>query len=168
MTVSDNQVDTEVTETGTEDTTEQQPKPTETVEFWKEIAQKQEKRAKENSAAAKKLTELEEAQKSDAEKASDRITKAEAEAASVPAKVAEALKTHLVELHGIDSEDAELFLTAGEPDLLIKQVTRLLFQSDTKRRTKNNNSVPREGNNPTAATGDMREFTQHLFGSKQS
>jgi len=165
MTVSDNQVDAEVTETETEDTTEQQPKPTETVEFWKEIAQKQEKRAKENSAAAKKLAELEEAQKSDAEKATDRITKAETEAASVPAKVAEALKTHLVELHGIDSEDAELFLTAGEPDLLIKQVTRLLFQSDTKRRSKNN-SVPREGNNPTAATGDLREFTQGLFGSK--
>ena len=154
---------TEGTETESEDTKDQAPKPTETVDFWKQKAREQEARAKSNAAAAKKLAELEEAQKTDAEKAADRIANAEAEVASVPVKVAEALKTHLVELHGIDSEDADLFLTAQEPDLLLKQVTRLLQQSD-KRRTKQ--SVPREGKNPTAETSDMREYARGLFGNQ--
>lgn len=162
--MSDNQVETEGTETESEDTTEQQPKPTETVEFWKTKAREQEARAKSNAAAAKRLTELEDAQKTEAEKATDRIAKAEAEAASVPAKVAEALKGHLVELHGIDSEDAELFLTAGDPELLIKQVTRLLFQSDTKRRSTSNH-VPREGASPKPGQSEDAAFARDLFGA---
>lgn len=165
--MSDNDIQTtaEGTETESEDTTEQDSttKPTETVDFWKKKAREQEQRAKSNAQAAKRLAELEDSQKSDAEKAADRIAKAEAEVASVPAKVTEALKTHLVELHGIDDEDAELFLTAQEPDLLLKQVTRLLLQSD-KRRTKQ--SVPREGKNPTAATDPMREIARELFGNQ--
>ena len=117
---------------------------------------------KEAKPKLRRLTELEEATKSDAEKAADRISKAEAEAASVPAKVAEALRTHLVALHDIDPEDAELFLTATDPDLMLKQVTRLLGQD--KRRK---NHVPREGQTPVTAAGetsDMREFTHQLFG----
>lgn len=160
---------TKGTETESESTTtpeDTQPKPTETVEFWKQKAREQESRAKSNAAAAKKLAELEDASKSDAERAADRIAKAEAEVASVPAKVSEALKTHLIELHGIDAEDADLFLTAQEPELLIKQVTRLLFQSDKRTNTKKN-VVPREGQNPSAATDDIREFTRHLFGNTQ-
>lgn len=122
-----------------------------------------EKRAKENSAAAKRLAEIEESQKSEAEKAADRIAKAEAEAASVPVKVAEALKAHLVPLHGIDAERAELFLTATEPELLLKQVAALVGESDKRQKR---NHVPLEGNNSTASTGgdDMREFTRQLFG----
>lgn len=148
---------------------EQQQPETETVETlqaklaqYKDIASKQEKRAKENAAAAKRLAELEEAQKSDAEKAADRISKAEAEAASVPAKVAEALKAHLVALHSIEADDAELFLTATDPELLLKQVSRLV-DSSGKRQKKNH--VPREGANPNPAAGsnDMREFARGLF-----
>lgn len=153
---------TEVTETETEGTTEQQePKPTDTVDFWKQKAREQEKRAKDNAAAAKRLTELEDAQKSEAERANDRISKAEAEVASVPGKVADALKAHLVTLHGIDDEDAELFLTADEPELLLKQVTRLLGQSDKRQRK---NYVPREGENPSAASSDEATFARDLFG----
>jgi hypothetical protein len=108
---------------------------------------------------ASRLDALEEATKSDAEKAADRISKAEAEAATVPAKVAEALKTHLIGLHEIDPEDAELFLTATEPDLLLKQVGRLIGQTDKRRK----NHVPREGDNPAAASNDEIAFARDLL-----
>jgi hypothetical protein len=113
---------------------------------------------------AVKLTEMLEAQKTQQEKDAERISQAEAEAASVPAKVADALRTHLVALHEIDPEDAELFLTATEPGLMLKQVSRLLGQSDKRRR----NHVPKEGQTPSVAaeTSDMREFTRQLFGDQ--
>ncbi len=122
--------------------------------------------AKANAEAAKRLQALEDAQKSETEKAADRIAKAEAEVASVPAKVSEALRAHLVGLHKIDAEDAELFLTAAEPDLLLKQVTRLLARSDEQSAVakRNGNHVPREGNNPSAAGNDTREVLDGLFG----
>ena len=53
----------------------EEPKPTETVDFWKQKAREQEKRAKENAAAAKRLAEVEESQKSEAERLADRATK---------------------------------------------------------------------------------------------
>lgn len=156
-------VDTSTQESATETTEESTaPKPTETVEFWKQKAREQEARAKANAAAAKRLNELEDASKSEAEKAAERVTKAEAEVASIPAKVSEALKGHLIELHGIDTEDAELFLTATEPELLIKQVSRLVFQSDGKRRAKNH--VPNEGKNPTNAPSGDSAFARDLLG----
>jgi hypothetical protein len=147
-----------------------QPKPSETVDFWKQKAREQEKRAKENADAAKRLGEIEESQKSEAEKAADRIAKAEAEAASVPAKVSDALRQHLVDLHKIETEDAELFLTATEPDLLLKQVTRLLARSDeqTAAQKKAGNHVPREGNNPKPGSDEMRDFTRDLFAKATS
>lgn len=153
--------DTETAE-ATETETDADQKPTETVEFWKQKAREQEKRAKDNATAAKRLAELEEANKSEAEKAADRIAKAEAEAATVPSKVADALKTHLVALHGIDEEDAELFLTATEPELLLKQVTRLLGQSDKRKK----NHVPREGATPPQpGQSEEAAFVRDLFGT---
>ncbi|OBA62193.1 hypothetical protein A5780_19230 [Nocardia sp. 852002-20019_SCH5090214] len=159
----------EATETVADDTIQQneqqaETKPTETVDFWKTKAREQERRAKENAAAAKELAEIKDAQKSDAEKAADRIAKAEAESASVPTKVADALRTHLVALHGIDAEDAELFLTATDPDLLLKQVERLVGQSDKR---KKQNHVPREGQNQAPAENDMHAFARELFGGAQ-
>jgi hypothetical protein len=151
----------EATATETEATTEQQTKPTETVDFWKQKAREQEKRAKDNATAAQRLAEIEEAQKSESEKVADRIAKAEAEAATVPVKVADALREHLVALHGIDKDDAELFLTANDPDLLLKQVTRLVGQSDKRRKT--NNVSPREGTTPQSGNDELREFTRNLF-----
>lgn len=150
----------EATTTEADATNEQQPKPTETVDFWKQKAREQEKRAKDNATAAQRLAEIEDAQKSESEKVADRIAKAEAEVASVPAKVADALREHLVTLHEIDKDDAELFLTATEPELLLKQVTRLVGQSD-KRKT---NTVPREGKTPSPSGDDeVREFARGLF-----
>ena len=124
----------------------------------------EQKRAiKDLKAKATRLDEIEEAQKTESEKAADRIAKAEAEVATVPAKVAEALRSHLVALHQIDSDDAELFLTANEPELLLKQVTRLLGQSDKRKRS--NNVVPREGNTPTPSDDPKRAFLRGLTGS---
>lgn len=153
---------TEATATESEATNEQQTKPTETVEFWKQKAREQEKRAKDNATAAQRLAEIEDAQKSEAEKVADRIAKAEAEVASVPSKVADALREHLVALHEIDKDDAELFLTATEPDLLLKQVTRLVGQSD--KRKKPSITVPREGQtSSTSGDDEVREFARGLF-----
>lgn len=157
---------TEAVETTTEATTEKQDdaKSTETVEHWREIARKQEKRAKENADAAKRLAELEDAQKSETEKAADRIAKAEAEAASVPAKVADALREHLVALHEIDPDDAELFLTANDPELLLKQVTRLVGQSDKQKKT---HVVPGEGKTPQPKADERSAFADFLTGQNQ-
>lgn len=145
----------------------QEQQPVETVETLQEKLTKQqehartwEKRAKENSAAAKRLADLEDAQKSEAEKTADRIAKAESESAAVPAKVAEALKAHLVALHEIDADDAELLLTGTEPDLLMKQVTRLLGGSAGKKK----NHVSREGTNQTPADSEEGAFVNALFG----
>jgi len=139
----------------------EEAKPTETVDFWKQKAREQEKRAKENSDAAKRLSEIEDAQKTEAEKAADRIAKAEAEVATVPSKVADALRSHLTAIHEIEAEDAELFLTANEPELLLKQVTRLLEQSSKRR--KNGNVAPREGASTRPAENEERAFARNLF-----
>jgi hypothetical protein len=148
----------EAAATGTEvkPNEQEQPKPTETVDFWKQKAREQEKRAKDNADAAKRLAEIEESQKSESEKVADRIAKAEAEVASVPAKVADSLREHLVALHEIDKDDADLFLTASDPELLLKQVTRLLGQSDKQK--KKNNVSPREGTTTAAATDPKRAW----------
>lgn len=127
--------------------------------------------AKANADAAKKLAEIEEANKSEIDKALDRVTKAEAEVASLPARVADALKAHLVTLHEINDEDAELFLTANDPDLLLKQVARLTQRNaeaaaaqETERK-KRGNHVPREGATTTASENDGIQAVRGLFGS---
>lgn len=117
---------------------------------------------KDIKAKADKLDSIEQASKSEAERALDRVTKAEAEVAQLPARVAAALRTHLVALHAIDADDAELFLTATEPELLLKQVQRLTGREADRK--KSNNVVPREGTTSSnAAAGDEREFARALF-----
>ncbi|MFF1531518.1 hypothetical protein [Cellulomonas sp. NPDC058312] len=115
---------------------------------------------KELKVRAARADELEDAQKTESEKTADRIAKAESEAASVPSKVADALRTHLVALHGIEAEDAELFLTANDPELLQKQVDRLVGQSGKRKKS---NFVPREGNTSTAGASDERSFVRDFF-----
>lgn len=161
MFVADSTAD-EVPATGPADTDGQdqgQPevKPTETVDFWKAKAREQEKRAKDNAAAAKRLAELEDAQKSDAEKVADRIAAAEAEAAAVPGKVAEALRAHLIEIHQISDEDAELFLTGTDPALLRKQVARLVQQQQQAPASRTPRPNPQQGV-PSASRPSSREL----------
>ena len=121
---------------------------------------------KDLQAKASKYDELEQANKTEIERANDRVTKAEAQVAQMPAKVAEALREHLVALHEINAEDAELFLTATDPELLMKQVTGLVGRAgvaaDAARR--NNNRVPREGTNQTPKPDDERAAVRELFG----
>lgn len=151
------------TETGQQGGGDGTGKETETVDFWKGKAREQEKRAKANASAADELAQLKDAQKSQAEKDADKIKAAEAEVAGIPAKVAESLKEHLVARHDIAAEDAELFLTATDPELLLKQVDRLLGQSDKGKRK---HRVPGEGNNSkTESDSSMREFARNLFGT---
>jgi hypothetical protein len=114
---------------------------------------------KELKAKASRLDEIEEAQKSEAEKVADRLAKADSEVAGIPSRVTEALKAHLVVLHEIADEDAELFLTATEPETLLKQVDRLVGQGKRK------HVVPREGRTPNPAPTDpTRDFLRTING----
>jgi hypothetical protein len=101
--------------------------------------------------AAARIPELEE-----------KAAQAEAAIAEVPSKVAAELRAHLIALHEIPDDKAELFLTATDPALLVRQVTALV--GETK---KQGNTVPREGGNPTpgGSNRDEREFVRNLFGS---
>lgn len=111
-------------------------------------------------AKASRLDEIEESQKSEAEKVADRLAKADAEVAGIPSKVCDALRAHLIKIHEIDQEDADLFLTATDPDLLLKQADRLVGQSGKRK-----NVVPREGRNPNPAPADpSREFLRAING----
>ena len=117
---------------------------------------------------AGEFDKLAEANKSDIDKATDRTTKAEAEVATIPAKVADALRAHLVALHEIDTDDADLFLTGSDPELLLKQVTRLLAQKGEQSddRKKKGNHVPREGQNTSSNHSDpKRDFLRDLTGT---
>lgn len=156
---------TEGTETGTEETSTEQQNETKAElpddhPLVKTLAA-QKAEIKDLKAKAKRLDEIEESQKTQAQKDADRIAKAEAEVAAVPAKVAELLKTHLVELHGIADEDAELFLTASDPELLLKQVTRLVGQPGKR---KNTNRVPGEGTTNHSKPSSTQDFLNALTG----
>lgn len=113
-------------------------------------------------AKAQRFDELEEQNKGEITKANDRVAAAEAEVAKLPNKVAETLRTHLIELHQISTDDAELFLTATDPELLTKQVNRLIGRAADA--LPGDNTAPNEGGNPTATPGDEHEAVKTLFG----
>ena len=73
----------------------------------------------------------------------------------------EALRRRVQAAHGINDEDADLFLTGTDETTLTAQAQRLAAR-DTERKN-NGNHVPREGNNPQTAGDPMREFTRGLF-----
>lgn len=112
---------------------------------------------------AARLAEIEQANLSETEKTAARIAAADAAVAQVPAQVAGALRTHLIGLHEINAEDAELFLTATDPELLLKQVERLVGR-EADRKNKGPR-VPREGHITTPGSDDpARSFANELFG----
>lgn len=120
---------------------------------------------KDLQAKASKYDELEQASKSDLEKANDRATQAEAKLADMPAEVAKALRVHLVALHEISDDDAELFLTATDPELLVKQINGLIGRAGAAAeaaRTTGNRS-PREGSNQRPKPDDERAAVRDLF-----
>jgi hypothetical protein len=151
----------EATATGTDATTEQQaeqPKPSETVDFWKQKAREQEKRAKENAEAAKRLAEIEESQKSEAQKAADKVAQAEQRAVEAEAR---ALRREIAIEHKLGKDDSELLDSLTDETAMRRLAERLAAASEDKRT--NGNHVPREGNNPQATGDEMREFTRNLF-----
>lgn len=93
--------------------------------------QKQENEALKEKAA--RLDAIEAEQKSDAEKQAERLAEAQAEVEKIPATVTDLLRIHLVGLHKISDEDAELYLTATTPDVLLKQVDRYVELSKAGR-----------------------------------
>ena len=118
-------------------------------------------------ADAAELATIKDAQKSTEQKAADRQSAADAQIATIPAKVSEALRVHLVALHKIPAEDAELFLTASDPEVLLKQVERLVARGaeDVAASKKHGNFVAREGSTSHSADSDELQTTRELFGS---
>ncbi len=84
------------------------------IDTWKGHARKHEDRAKANADAATRVTELE-----------NEVAALKDAAAGVPAQVAAALKSHIVDIDGISQETADTLLTATEPDALLAQVKAL-------------------------------------------
>ena len=152
----------EAAATETEASTEQpdQPKPSETVDFWKQKAREQEKRAKENASAAQRLAEIEQSQKSEAEKAADRIKQLEGEAESARR---DALRFKVASEFGIATERAELLLTGSDEETMRRQAEALKGESDERK--KQGNRAPSEGAVTPTSAGDDREFVRQLFAS---
>ena len=111
-------------------------------------------------AAADELAQIKESQKTEAERTAERIAQAEAVAASIPAKVTESLKEHLVTLHEIDQETADLFLTAEDPERLLKQVQALVTQRSDKPRAPRPNPAQNGGATPPQGDWLRQQFTR--------
>lgn len=94
-------------------------------------------------AKAAKFDQAEDANKTEIDKAREQTATAQAEVGKLPSLVAESLRTHLVGLHEISDDDAELFLTSTDPEVLLKQVDRLVARSKGS-----------TGYVPTQGTGD--------------
>lgn len=115
---------------------------------------------KELRPKAKIVDDAEAAKRTDAEKIADLQGKLDAQ----PKAVAEALRDHLVELHGIEAADAELFLTGDTPELMLRQVKALLEKA-AGAGPKRKNYVQKEGNpNGQPAADENATFVGALFG----
>ena len=116
---------------------------------------------KTNKAKAKIVDDAEKAKQTDAEK----IANLTGEVESLPKKVAEALREHLVALHEIPKERAELFLTGDNPELMLRQVTALLEDSGSGG-SKRKNYVNKEGGSTgkPAPGSENAKFASSLFG----
>ncbi len=115
---------------------------------------------KELRPKAKIVDDAEAAKRTDAEKIADLQGKLDAQ----PKAVAEALRDHLVELHGIEEADAELFLTGDTPELMLRQVKALLDKASGAG-PKRKNYVQKEGNpNGQPAADENASFVSALFG----
>lgn len=137
----------------------QDDKPAKPETDWKAEAKKWESRAKENKTAADRLAQIEEANKTEAQKNADRLAAAETEAAQARS---EALRFKVAAKYQIGDEDAELFLTGTDEDVLVRQAQRLTARE--AERKKQGNYVPREGTTPTTTGGDERDAARALFG----
>lgn len=113
---------------------------------------------------AQLVDDAENAKKTDAQKIADLQGKVDA----LPAEVALALREHLVELHSIEQDDADLFLTGATPELMLKQVKGLLEKSGGTG-PKRGNHVRREGTPQQRSQGsdETRDFVRTLTNREQ-
>ena len=156
--MSEQTAEATATETAATEEQTEQPKPSETVDFWKQKAREQEKRAKDNADAAKRLAEIEQSQKSEAEKTADRIKQLEAEAQTARQ---EALRFKVASKYGIDADRAELLLTGSDEDTMTRQAEALKAESDGRK--KQGNRVPNEGTSPAANESNDAVFARGLL-----
>jgi hypothetical protein len=99
----------------------EQPKPTETVDFWKQKAREQESRAKSNAEAARRLQELEDAQKTEQERQVDRQKQIERERDDARA---EGLRYKAAAEHGIGKDYFDL-LGSGDEEAIGARAERV-------------------------------------------
>jgi len=96
--------------------------PAQATTDWQAEAKKWEQRSKENFEKAKQFDALTEAQKTDAQKQAERIAELEG---ALPKATVDAFKQAAVAFGGVSQEDADLFLTASDPETLMKQAQAL-------------------------------------------
>lgn len=82
-------------------------------------------------AATAKLTELERANETAIEKATREAAEAKAAVDEIPQKVADQLRDYLRGIHDISEEDAGLYLTASDPETLLRQAAGLSKRTPT-------------------------------------
>lgn len=82
----------------------EEPKPSETVDYWKKRSRENEKRAKDNAEAAKKLQELEDAKKTEEERRADAEAKQKQETEALRL---ENLRLRAAGTHAVSGEDSE-------------------------------------------------------------
>lgn len=111
----------EATTTETTTPAAEQPKPTETVDFWKQKAREQESRAKSNAEAARRLQEIEDAQKSEQQRIADRQQAIERERDEARA---EGLRYKAAAKHGIGEDFFDL-LGSGDEDIISSRAERV-------------------------------------------
>jgi membrane protein involved in colicin uptake len=99
----------------------EQPKPTETVDFWKQKAREQENRAKSNAEAARRLAEIEDSQKTEQQRLADRQAQIERERDEARA---EGLRYKAAATHGI-SEDYFDLLGTGDEETISTRAERV-------------------------------------------
>ena len=99
----------------------EQPKPTETVDFWKQKAREQEARAKSNAQAAQRLAEIEDAQKTEQQRLADRQAQIERERDEARA---EGLRYKAAATHGIGEDYFDL-LGSGDEETISSRGERL-------------------------------------------
>jgi len=138
---------------------DQQPKPTETVDFWKQKAREQEKRAKENATAAQRLAELEAANLSELEKAQKTANDALARLAEFEQTT---LRQKVAISKGLPAELVDRLRGATEDELSTDADALLALVAAPK---KQGNHVPREGTSSPSVNNDERDVARSLFAS---
>lgn len=120
--------------------------------------------AKTNAAAAKRLAELEDSQKTEAQRSADRVARLESDLANERSAT---LRFKIASEFKIDSDDAELFLTASDEETLRKQAERLQARDSGNRQ-----QIPSptrswgsgEGRSPDQQGDPDLAFASDLFG----